>query len=86
MIGRPPVAPFTHLADAAPASSPSPVARTLSRLPDGALVADFGSVVAATPTVPSTHGQAGRLITMHAGYLLDPDGPCRPPAAPRPPT
>ncbi len=75
VIGRPPVAPWTHLVDSRTRIvTKAAVARTLTRLPGGAYVADFGSVVAATPTVAFHQGQAGRLVTMHAGYLLDPDG------------
>ncbi len=75
VIGRPPVAPWTHLVDSRTRIvTQAQPARTLTRLANGAYVADFGSVVAATPTVAFHQGQAGRLITLHAGYLLDPDG------------
>ncbi len=44
---------------------------SLTRLSDGSVVADFGKVYAAIPTVTFHHGTPGRLVTMHAGYLLD---------------
>jgi alpha-L-rhamnosidase len=40
----------------------------------GAVVADFGAVYAARPRVEFARGEAGRTVTMRAGYLLDPDG------------
>ena len=40
----------------------------------GAVVADFGAVYAARPRVAFARGQAGRTVTLRAGYLLDPDG------------
>jgi alpha-L-rhamnosidase len=53
----------------------SPVnAVSVKRLRSGAIVADFGKVYAAIPSVTFSHGVAGRRITMHAGYLLDPSG------------
>ena len=44
---------------------------SLTTLSSGALVADFGKVAAASPRVGFHDGQAGRLVTMRAGYLLD---------------
>ncbi|HLN17862.1 MAG TPA: family 78 glycoside hydrolase catalytic domain [Acidimicrobiales bacterium] len=44
------------------------------RLADGAVVADFGKVYAARPTVDFRAGLPGRTVTMHVGYELDPDG------------
>ena len=49
-------------------------ALTLTTLSSGAVVADFGKVYAAVPTVTFHQGVAGRLITMRAGYLLDEPG------------
>jgi alpha-L-rhamnosidase len=46
----------------------------LTRLPSGAVVADFGQVYAAVPTVAFQHGTSGHVVKMWAGYLLDPDG------------
>ncbi len=43
-------------------------------LSTGSVVIDFGAVYAARPQVTFEHGNAGRLIPMHVGYLLDPDG------------
>ena len=55
-----------------PASSRSRCRRSPSPpCPPGALVADFGKVYAAVPTVRFHHGVAGRLVTMRAGFLLD---------------
>jgi alpha-L-rhamnosidase len=45
--------------------------RTLS---SGAVIADYGKVFAGVPTVHFHQGVDGRVIKMHAGYLLDPDG------------
>jgi alpha-L-rhamnosidase len=44
---------------------------SVRRLPSGAVVADFGKVVTAIPTVTFHHGSPGRRVTMHAGYVLD---------------
>ena len=44
---------------------------SLTALASGAVVADFGKVYAAVPTVTFHHGTAGGLVAMHAGYLLD---------------
>lgn len=64
--------PWTHLVSVRTRIVESPVqAVSLHRLPTGAVVADFGKVYAAVPTVTFHHGVRGRTITMHAGYLLD---------------
>ena len=47
---------------------------SVKRLKDGAVVADLGAVYAATPTVAFRKGRAGRLIKLHVGFVLDPDG------------
>ena len=47
---------------------------SLSTLPNGSVVADFGLVYAARPRVRFAHGQSGRTVPMRVGYLLDPDG------------
>src|SRR5207245_1209793 len=39
--------------------------------PGGSVVADFGRVVAAVPTVAFRAGVPGRVVAMRAGYLLD---------------
>jgi alpha-L-rhamnosidase len=75
VIGRPPVAPWTSLTSAHPPIVYEPVtARSLRRLADGSYVADFGAVYAAVPTVRFSHGAAGHVVRLHAGYALDPDG------------
>ena len=74
-IGEPGTAPFTHLmAQRTRIVQPrvNPVA--VKTLPGGAVVADFGSVVAARPRVVFHDGSEGRRIEMHVGYVLDPDG------------
>ena len=67
--------PFTHLVaqrSRIVEQSVRPV--SVRRLASGAVVADYGVIVAATPTVSFRHGKSGRKIAMHAGFLLDPDG------------
>ena len=72
LVGRPPVAPWTHLVSVRTRIVEEPVAAvSVSRLASGAVVADFGKVYAAVPTVTFHHGAAGRVITMRTGYLLD---------------
>jgi len=44
------------------------------RLADGAYVADFGKVTAATPVIEIAHGLSGRPVKLVSGDLLDPDG------------
>ena len=51
---------------------------SLTTLASGAVVADFGKVYAAVPTVTFHQGVAGRLITMRAGFLLDEPAPGQP--------
>ncbi len=51
---------------------------SLTTLSSGAVVADFGKVYAAVPTVMFHQGVAGRLVTMRAGYLLDEPQPGQP--------
>ncbi len=75
VIGRHPTAPWTHLVSVRTRIVYEPVrAVSVSRLGSGAIVADFGKVYAAIPTVTFTNGLRGRRVTMHAGYLLDPSG------------
>ena len=75
VLGSPPVAPFLHLIAARSHIVEQPVApRTLTRMADGSYVADFGSVIAATPVVELPHGVAGRAVKVISGFLLDPDG------------
>ena len=64
--------PWTHLVSVRTRISETPVtAVSLNTLPSGAVVADFGKVYAAVPTVMFHNGAANRLISMRAGYLLD---------------
>ena len=75
VIGPHPTKPFTHLIAARThivTERMKPV--KLSRLGDGSYVADFGTVMAATPGVDVKHGVAGRKVTLLGGFLLDPNG------------
>lgn len=73
--GRPPVAPWTNLIAQRTRIAVTPVpAVSLHTLPTGGVVADFGSVMTASPMVTFHAGQGGRTIAMHAGYLLEADG------------
>jgi alpha-L-rhamnosidase len=75
VIGRHPVAPFTHLRPQATQLVETRVRPvTFRRLPSGSYVADFGSVIAALPTVTFRAGHIGRVVPLHVGYLLDPNG------------
>jgi alpha-L-rhamnosidase len=75
VIGRHPVALWTHLVSVRTRIVQEPVrAVSLTRLASGAVIADFGQVFAAVPTVTFHNGVAGKKINMHAGYLLEPDG------------
>jgi alpha-L-rhamnosidase len=75
VIGPHPTAPWTHLVSVRTRIVYEPVhAVSVSQLPSGAIVADFGKVYAAIPKVTFSHGVAGHQVTMHAGYLLDPSG------------
>ena len=44
---------------------------SVTALASGAMVADFGKVYAAVPSPTLHRGQAGRVVNMRAGYLLD---------------
>ncbi len=75
VIGRHPAPPFLHLFPAGThivEHAVEPV--SFDRLPDGAYVADFGAVIAATPVIRLRDGHAGRAVSVLGGYLLDPDG------------
>ncbi len=75
VIGPHPTAPWTHLVSVRTRIVYEPVnAVSVSRLRSGAIVADFGKVYAGIPSVTFNHGIRGHLVTMHAGYLLDPSG------------
>ncbi len=72
VLGRAPTQPWTHLVPVRTRIVEEPVLPvSLTTLSSGALVADFGKVYAAVPTVTFHRGQAGRTVTMRAGYLLD---------------
>ena len=74
-LGTHPVAPFRHLYAARSHIVEHPEHPvTFKRMANGAYVADFGAVIAATPVVELHKGVAGRAVKIVAGYLLDPDG------------
>jgi alpha-L-rhamnosidase len=75
VLGVHPTAPWTHLVSVRTRMVFEPVqAVSVTRLSNGAVVADFGKVYAALPQVSFRYGLPGRLINMHAGYLLDSSG------------
>jgi alpha-L-rhamnosidase len=75
VIGPHPTAPWTHLVPVRTRIVYEPVhAVSVTRLASGALVADFGKVYAAIPSVTFSRGLRGRRVAMHAGYLVDPSG------------
>jgi len=79
VVGRAPTAPWTHLVPVRTRIVEEPVpAVSLTTLASGAVVADFGKVYAAVPTVTFHQGVAGRVITMRAGFLLDEPVPGQP--------
>ncbi|HEX3979745.1 MAG TPA: alpha-L-rhamnosidase N-terminal domain-containing protein, partial [Acidimicrobiales bacterium] len=72
VLGRAPTAPWSHLVSVRTRIVEEPVpAVTLTTLASGGVVADFGKVYAAVPTVAFHHGVANRLVTMRAGFLVD---------------
>jgi len=72
VLGRVPTAPWTRMVAVRTRIVEEPVpAISLTTLASGAVVADFGQVYAAVPTVRFHHGVAGRPVTMRAGFLLD---------------
>ena len=75
VLGAHPVAPFLHLFPARShivEHAVEPV--SFERLANGAYVADFGAVIAATPEIQLHNGHAGRAVSVLGGYLLDPNG------------
>ena len=79
VIGPAGTAPWTHLVSVRTRVVQQPLAAlSLTPLPSGAVVADFGKVYAASPQVNFHHGVPGRVITMRAGYLLDEPAPGKP--------
>ena len=72
VLGPHPTAPWTHLVSVRTRMAFEPVpAVSVTKLATGSLVADFGKVYAAIPQITFRRGVPGRLIPMHAGYLLD---------------
>jgi alpha-L-rhamnosidase len=79
VVGRAPTAPWTRMVPVRTRVVEEPVRPvSLTVLPSGAVVADFGKVYAAVPTVSFRAGVPGRLVTMRAGYLLDEPVPGQP--------
>jgi len=75
VLGPVGTAPFTRLVAQRTRIETHPVrAVSARRLRDGTVIADFGAVIAATPTVTFRHGRAGRAIQMRVGFVLDADG------------
>jgi alpha-L-rhamnosidase len=72
VVGRAPTAPWTRLVSVRTRIVEEQVpAVSLTTLSSGAVVADFGKVYAAVPTVTFHQGEPGHLVTMRAGFLLD---------------
>lgn len=79
VFGRAPTPPWTRLMSVRTRIVEQPVTPvSLTTLSSGAVVADFGKVYAAVPTVAFHRGVAGRKVTMRAGYLLDTPVPGQP--------
>jgi alpha-L-rhamnosidase len=75
VIGEHPAGVFTHLVGREARITSTLVAPvSMSTLPDGSVVADFGRVMAARPVVHFAAGSAGRSLRMLAGYRLLGDG------------
>jgi alpha-L-rhamnosidase len=75
VIGAHPTKPWTHLVAQRTRIVEQPVKPvTFRRLANGSYVADFGSVIAATPAVTLHAGKSGRHLTLLQGYLLDGNG------------
>ncbi|HEU5161495.1 MAG TPA: family 78 glycoside hydrolase catalytic domain [Streptosporangiaceae bacterium] len=75
VVGTHPAGVFTHLR----AQESGLAHRTvrpvkLTTLPSGSVVADFGVVIPAVPVVRFPNGEAGRVVPMTAGYVLNDDG------------
>ncbi len=71
-LGRTPTRPWTRLVPVRTRIVEEPVpAVSVTTLSTGAVVADFGKVYAAVPTVTFHRGTPGRSVSMRAGYLLD---------------
>lgn len=71
-VGTP---PFTHLVAQRTHIVEQPLSPvTVRTLVSGAVIADFGKIVAARVAVTFHQGVAGRPVAMHVGFVLDPDG------------
>ena len=67
--------PWTHLVAQRTRIVEQPVKPvTFKTLADGSFVADFGTVIAATPSIALHEGKAGRRLTLIQGFLLDENG------------
>ena len=75
VIGPVGTKPFTHLvAQRTHIAEHGVEPQSVRTLASGAVIADYGAVIAARPSVTFNAGIAGRPIAMHVGYVLDPDG------------
>ena len=75
VIGPQGTKPWTHLVAQRTRIVEQPVKPVrFRRLATGAYVADFGSVIAATPVVTLHAGKAGRHLGLIQGFLLGPNG------------
>jgi alpha-L-rhamnosidase len=75
VIGPPGTKPFTHLVAQRSRIVEHRVRPVSVRtLPSGAVVADYGEVIAARLAVQFDQGVSGRVVNMHVGYALDRDG------------
>ena len=75
VVGVHPVGIFTHLTGQEPRivrSVATPI--SVNTLSDGAVVADFGTVIPARPDVHFQSGVAGRTLNILTGYQLTSDG------------
>lgn len=74
-LGRHPVTDFPAVLPRRTFLARTPVrAARLLTAHDGTVVADFGRVLPARPTVDFADGLAGRTVMIRAGYTLGPDG------------
>ena len=72
VIGPAGTSPWTHLVSVRTRTVYSPIHPvSVTPLPSGSVVADFGKVYAAIPAVTFHNGVSGHLVPMHAGYLLN---------------
>jgi alpha-L-rhamnosidase len=75
-VGRHPTAPWTHLVSERTRIVEEPIVPArVTTLSNGSIVADFGRVIAARPTVTFRTGVPGRVVNMRAGFLLEDAAP-----------